>query len=118
MSPSQTSESPDDAAIADATAADAATIMDFSQTTTVPVPKTHPLTPLNSSHISSPMPSSPSEPGEDDNDDNTDKVTGLFGDRTGDSDYTVADFSVQQLVMHFLGDRIDKNNRSNAESCL
>jgi len=111
MSPSQTPESPDAAVIADATATAAATITDFSQTTTVPVPKLPPLTPLNSSHTSSPTSSSPSEPGDDDNNNNTDKVTSLFGDHTGDGDYTVADFSVQQHVMHFLGDRIDKNRQ-------
>jgi hypothetical protein len=111
MSLSQTSESSDYDAIVNATATAATTITNFSQTTTFHFPELPPLTPLNSSRTSSPMPSSPSEPGNGDSNNNTDEVTSLFGNHTGGGDYNVAISSLQHHVMHFLGDRIDKNNQ-------
>ena len=44
--------------------------------------------------------------------------TGLFAPNSGEGDYTVSDFPVQQHVMHFLGATINRNNRSNVETCL
>ncbi len=46
-------------------------------------------------------------------------MPGLFGSHNGDGDYTASQFSVQQRIMHFLGERIDhKKNRLNVEICL
>ena len=45
----------------------------------------------------------------------TDFVGGGF---MGEGDYAVEEFSIQQRIMHFLGQRIDKQNRFNVEICL
>lgn len=45
----------------------------------------------------------------------TDIVGGGF---MGEGDYAVEEFSIQQRIMHFLGQRIDKQNRFNVEICL
>ncbi len=46
-------------------------------------------------------------------------MPGLFGSHNGDGDYTASQFSVQQRIMHFLGERIDhQKNRINVEICL
>ncbi len=48
-----------------------------------------------------------------------DESADFFGATSGEGDYAVADFSVQQRVMHFLRERIDnRKNRQNVEICL
>jgi hypothetical protein len=50
---------------------------------------------------------------------NEDKSVDFFGATSGEGDYAVAEFSVQQRVMHFLRERIDnRKNRQNVEICL
>jgi len=49
---------------------------------------------------------------------NAGEINGLFRNHTGEGNYTVYEFSIQQNVMHFLGDRIDQRNRMNVETCL
>ena len=47
------------------------------------------------------------------------KCPGLFGNHTGEGDYTVSEFSLQQRVMHFLGKKIDQQrNRLNVKICI
>jgi hypothetical protein len=56
---------------------------------------------------------------DDDKDEEDDNLPCLFGTHNGDGDYTASQFSVQQRIMHFLGERIDQQmNRVNVEICL
>jgi hypothetical protein len=55
---------------------------------------------------------------EEDEDSTEESGTGLFAPNSGEGDYTVSDFPVQQRVMHFLGETINRSNRSNVETCL
>ena len=50
---------------------------------------------------------------------NEDEPVNFFGDASGEGDYAVEEFSIQQRVMHFLRERIDNcKNRQNVEICL
>ena len=51
-------------------------------------------------------------------DDESSDVPGLFGNHTGDGDYS-SEFSIHQRILHFLGEAIDQQkNRFNVEACL
>ena len=75
---------------------------------------------MNRDSLSSGATDELNENDEEDNEESGNKEAGigLFLSHSGESDYTVADFSVQQRVMHFLGAHIDRTNRSNVETCL
>jgi hypothetical protein len=137
-SPPAIFESPNNVSITAATSAAAAAITDAatladSQKTTVPRTELSSLpTITNSSHNSSPSETSKldhdiiNENNNDNNDDvsddkndDDDDMSSFFGNHNGDGDYTASQFSVQQRVIHFLGERIDRQkNRLNVEICL
>ena len=96
MSPSPTLDSPNDAAAGAASAATAAATANtnLSQATTLPGTKVPALLPFNRSSSSSPSPQSEQDEdhildekdNEDDDEDNA--MPGLFGNHTGEGDYT------------------------------
>ena len=50
---------------------------------------------------------------------NEDESVDFFGAHSGEGEYAVAEFSVQQRVIHFLRERIDnRKNRQNVEISL
>jgi hypothetical protein len=50
---------------------------------------------------------------------NEEESMDFFGTASGEGDYVIEEFSVQQRVMHFLRERIDnRRNRQNVETCL
>ena len=43
---------------------------------------------------------------------------GLFSNHSGEGDYEVEKFLVQKRIIHFLGERIDAQNRMNVQICI
>jgi len=140
MSPSPTCASPNNDTITTASstaaaAVAAASVLTDYQTTKVPGTELSPIPPRLPPFTDLGRSSSPSEASElyhpngdadshheskDDNEDEEDDdMPGLFATHNGDGDYTALQFSVQQRIMHFLGERIDQQkNRVDVEICL